>query len=140
MNNELINILSNSNKDIDNQKLMDYLSDKLSGEEKHEVERSMIDSQMLNDAVEGLQQFENKKALSSYTDQLNADLYIHLQKKNKRKQKRKLKDQPFFYIALIIILTLIIIAFIVIKKQLDNDKHHARAYHQYANFIKHGMS
>ena len=30
MSDELLNILSNSNKDIDNQKLMDYLSGKLS--------------------------------------------------------------------------------------------------------------
>ena len=126
MNNELINILSHSNKDIDNQKLMDYLSDKLSGEEKHEIEKSMIDSEMLNDAVEGLQQFENKKTLSSYTDQLNADLYKYLQKKNIRKQKRKLKDLPLFYVAIIIILLLIIISFFIIKKQLDSEKHQAK--------------
>ncbi len=125
MNNDLINILSHSNKDIDNQKLMDYLSDKLSGEEKHEIEKSMIDSEMLNDAVEGLQQFENKKTLSSYTDQLNDDLRKHLQKKIKRKQKRKLKDQPLFYIAIIIILLLIVISFFIIKKQLEAEKHQA---------------
>ncbi len=123
MNNDLINILSNSNKDIDNQKLMDYLSDKLSAEEKHEMEKSMVDSAMLNDAVEGLQQFENKKNLTSYAEQLNDDLYKHLQKKIKRKEKRRLKDQPLFYFAIVIILLLIIIAFIVIKKQLDSDKH-----------------
>ncbi len=34
MKNDLINILPNSNKDIDNQKLMDYLSDKMSAKEK----------------------------------------------------------------------------------------------------------
>ena len=34
MNDDLLNILSNSNKDIDNQKLMDYLSGKLSAAEK----------------------------------------------------------------------------------------------------------
>ncbi len=39
MDDDLLNILSNSNKDIDNQKLMDYLSDKLSAEEKHEFEK-----------------------------------------------------------------------------------------------------
>ena len=41
MSSDLLNILSNSNKDIDNQKLMDYISGKLSGKEKHEVEQWM---------------------------------------------------------------------------------------------------
>jgi anti-sigma factor RsiW len=54
MSDDLLNILSNSNKDIDNQKLMDYLSDKLSAEEKHEVEKTLVDSELMNDAVEGL--------------------------------------------------------------------------------------
>ena len=40
---------------------MDYLSDKLSGKDKHEIEKLMADSDLVNDAVEGLQQFENKK-------------------------------------------------------------------------------
>ena len=44
MNKDLLNILSNSNKDIDNQQLMDYLSGKLSDEQMHEIERSMADS------------------------------------------------------------------------------------------------
>ena len=38
MNDDLLNILSNGNKDIDNQKLVDYLDGKLSEKEKHEVE------------------------------------------------------------------------------------------------------
>jgi hypothetical protein len=51
MKNELIKILSDSNKDIDNQKLMDYLSDKLSAEEIHEMEKLMVNSPLVNDAV-----------------------------------------------------------------------------------------
>ena len=52
---DLLNILSNSNKDIDNQKLMDYLAGKLSAQEKHDFEKQMAESAMVNDAVEGLQ-------------------------------------------------------------------------------------
>jgi phage terminase small subunit len=118
MDNEIINILSNSNKDIDNQKLMDYLSDKLSGEDKHEVEKLMADSDLVNDAVEGLQQFENKKSLSAFVDQLNADLQKQLRKKAHRKQKHKLRDQPWLYLSIVIILLLVVIGFIVIKKHL----------------------
>ncbi len=44
MNNNLLNILSNSNKDIDNQKLMDYLSGQLPDKEKKEVEQWMAEN------------------------------------------------------------------------------------------------
>ena len=122
MNNELKNILSNSNKDIDNQKLMDYLSGKLSAEEKHEIEKEMADSDFVNDAVEGLEDVKNKKDLSLFVDQLNNNLHKQLEKKKKRKQKRALKDKPWLYLAVIILLLLIIICFIVIKKHLDTEK------------------
>ena len=42
MNPDLLNILSHSNKDIDNQKLMDYLSGKLSEKERQEVEQMVL--------------------------------------------------------------------------------------------------
>jgi anti-sigma factor RsiW len=121
MNNELKNILSNSNKDIDNQKLMDYLSGKLSAEEKHEIEKQMAESDFVNDAVEGLQDIKNKKDVSQYVDQLNDNLHKQLDKKKKRKQKRALKDQPWIYLAIILLLLLIVICFIVIKKYLETD-------------------
>lgn len=122
MNNELKNILSNSNKDIDNQKLMDYLSGKLSAEEKHEIEKQMADSDFVNDAVEGLEELKNKKDLSLFVEQLNADLHKQLDKKKKRKQKRALKDQPWLYLAIVLILLFIIVCFIAIKRYLDSEK------------------
>lgn len=122
MDNELKNILSNSNKDIDNQKLMGYLSGKLSAEEKHEIEKQMADSDFVNDAVEGLEEITNKKDLSSFVEQLNTNLHKQLNKKKKRKQKRALKDQPWLYLAIVLLLLLIIICFIIIKKHLDNEK------------------
>ena len=56
MQDNLLNILSDNNKDIDNQKLMDYISGKLSAEQRHEVEKQMADNAFLNEAIEGLQQ------------------------------------------------------------------------------------
>jgi Predicted membrane protein len=122
MDDKLFDILSNSNKDIDNQKLMDYLSGKLSAEEKHEIEKQMTDSEFVNDALEGLEEIKNKKDLSLFVEQLNADLHKQLDKKKKRKQKRALKDQPWLYLAIVLLLLIIIICFIVIKKHLDNEK------------------
>jgi len=122
MDDKLLNILSNSNKDIDNQKLMDYLSGKLSAEEKHEVEKQIADSDFLNDAVEGLDEVKNKKELAFFVEQLNSELHNQLEKKKKKKLKRSLKEQPWLYLAIILLLLLSIISFIVIRKYLENEK------------------
>ncbi len=119
MKNDLINILPNSNKDIDNQKLMDYLSNNMSIEEKHEIEKVMADSALINDAVEGLQHFENKQSISAFAAQLNAELHKHLKKKKQHRQKLKLKEHPWLYVTAILILTLLVIGFVVISKHLQ---------------------
>ena len=116
MSNDLINILSNSNKDIDNQKLMDYISGKLSGKDKHEVEQWMIDNHFESEALEGLQTLSDKKDLQAYVDQLNKELNKYLQQKKQRRDKRKIKEIPWSYLAIVLILMLIIIAYFVIQK------------------------
>ena len=122
MNDDLLNILSHANKDIDNQKLMDYISDKLSAEEKHSLEEAMIDSEMMNDAMEGLDGFKNKKEVSALVEQLNTNLKKQLEKKKSKKLKRKIKDLPWLYLTIILILIIILVGFLVIKKSLDNEK------------------
>ena len=123
MNNDLLNILSNSNKDIDNQQLMDYLSGHLSPEQLHEVERSMADSEFVNDAVEGLQHITDKKDLQVYVDELNAAMQKSLQKKKLRRQKRRLKDEPWGIVAVILVILLCIIAYIVVRKLIISPVH-----------------
>lgn len=118
MNNDLLNILSNSNKDIDNQQLMDYLSGKLSGEEKHAVEKGMMDNEFMNDAVEGLENIRNKKDIQVYVDELNAGLQKSLIKKKKRRQKRQLREGPWGYVAVLLIILLCIAAYFVVRKML----------------------
>ena len=112
---ELINILSNSNKDIDNQKLMDYLSGKLSGDEKHELEKQMADSELVNDAVEGLEQFKDTQRINAIVAQVNTGLHSQLEKKKIYRRRRTVNSQQWFYLALILILSLAIICFVIIK-------------------------
>ena len=116
MNNDLKDILSNSNKDIDNQQLMDYLSQQLSQAKGHDIEKSMADDPFINDAVEGLQHFKPPKDLLVCVEQLNNDLKKQIAKNKKRKEKRRLKDQPYTYFAIILILLLLIICYAVLKK------------------------
>ena len=118
MNYNLLNILSNSNKDVDNQKLMDYLSDKLSAEDRHEFEKSLLDSELENDAVEGLSQFKNKKDPLLYAEELNLNLKHQLQKKKALKSKRTIRDLRWLYVTIILILAFVIIAFFILFKFL----------------------
>jgi len=116
MNNDLLNILSNSNKDIDNQQLMDYLSGKLSAEEKFAVEKEMADSAFVNDAVEGLEHIGSGKDIQSYVDELNTSLQKSLQKKKQRRLKRKLREGPWGYVAILLIILLCIAGFLIVRK------------------------
>ena len=119
MTDDLLNILSNSNKDIDNQKLMDYVSGKLSAEEKHEFEKTLVDSEILNDAVEGLEEFKSKEQLNLFVEQLNTNLKKQLDKRKTKKEKRRLKDTPWLTLTIILIILIILIAFFVIWKHLN---------------------
>ena len=118
MNGNLKDILSNRNKDIDNQKLMDYLHQQLSKADSHEIEKSMNDDAFVSDAVEGLQNFDTKKDMQAYVADLHNDLQKQLVKKKNRKDKRKLKEQPWIYLAIIIVLILLVLCFVVMKKYL----------------------
>ncbi|MEP7231756.1 MAG: hypothetical protein ABI691_15950 [Ginsengibacter sp.] len=133
MNEDLLNILSNSNKDIDNQKLMDYLSDKLSEDEKHNLEEAMADSELISDAVEGLKSFHDKKDVNALVEQLNANLKKQLEKKKSKKLKRKIKDLPWLYLTIVLMLILILIGFLVIKRHLDSEKQSFNLYNSKEN-------
>jgi hypothetical protein len=116
MSSDLLKILSNSNKDIDNQKLMDYISGKLSGKDKHEVEKWMIDNTFEGEAMEGLQSIKDQKDLQNYVDQLNKELNKYLQQRKQRRDRRKIKEIPWAYLAIILVLIFIVLTYIVIQK------------------------
>ena len=116
MSDELKDILSNLNKDIEQEKLLQYLNRKMSDEEQHAFEKQMNEDDFINDAVEGLQSLENKNNIDLVVQQLNADLKKQLDKKKRRKEKRKLKEQPWLYFSVVLILLLILVTWLVIKK------------------------
>ena len=81
MSDDLKDILSNLNKEIEQDKLLDYLNKKLSAPEAHDVEKQMTNDEFMNDAVEGLEKFKDKKDLPLYVEQLNHELKQQLKKK-----------------------------------------------------------
>ena len=122
MSDDLKNILNNSNKDIDNQQLMDYLSNQLSRAESHDIEKKMTDDEFINDAVEGLEQFNNVKKLPLSVEQLNRELQKQITKKKLRREKRKIKDQPWLYFAIILLLLLTVVCYVILKKRVTDQK------------------
>ncbi len=119
MSDELKDILSHSNKDIDNQQLMDYLSSHLNKAAEHEVEKTMADDAFMNDAVEGLQQIENKQNINAYVGQLNDELQKQIAKNKDRRARRRWKDSPYTYWAIVILLLLLVICFVLVRKYLE---------------------
>ena len=118
MSDDLKDILSNLNNEIEQDKLLDYLNRNLPAHEAHEVEKQMADDPFMNDAVEGLEKFNNKKDLSLYVDQLNRNLKQQLKKKRDRRAKRKLKEQPWLYFTIALLLILLVIGYVIVKKYL----------------------
>lgn len=118
MSDNLKDILSNMNPEIDQETLMRYLQDKLSAEEKHEVEKQLIDHDFEEEALEGLQNFRDKEQLKYTVEALNRDLKKKTEKKKQRREKLKLPDQTWTILSVIILLLLIVISYLVVSKLL----------------------
>ena len=118
MRENLKEILSSLNTDIDQETLLLYLQDKLSTEKKHEVEKKLSDNDFDADAMEGLQEIKDKKQISYMVEMLNRDLKKRVEKKKQRRAKMTLKDQSWLYIAVVIIIILIIVSYFIIHKML----------------------
>lgn len=105
----------NHDEDPRDEDLLRYLQGDVSREEAHRVERQMADSEFVNDAMEGLQNIRNKKSIDEYVDELNRNLQKQVVQKKQRREKRKLKDQPWIIIALVVVLALCVIGYAVIR-------------------------
>jgi len=112
-------ILSHLSTSIDQETLLLYLQGKLSAEKKHEVEKQLVDDAFENDAVEGLQAFSDKEQIPYIVEKLNRDLRRKTALKKKRREKYKIKDQPWLYASILILILLIALSYIVIRRMLQ---------------------
>ena len=117
MNNELFNILSKA-KEIDQQKLLDYMQDKLSPEERYEIEKLLIDADFESDAAEGLSRIEDKKKLPVVINELNRQLIKKLSKRRKPSRKGPIPNLMIPVITTIIILFLVMMFYLLLKRYL----------------------
>ncbi len=118
MPDNLKDILSHLTTDIDQETLLLYLQDKLPAEKKQAVKKTLAENEFANDAIEGLQQFGDKKQIAYMVEVLNRDLKKKVEKKKLRREKLKLKNQPWIYIVIFIFLMLIVFCFMIIQRML----------------------
>ena len=119
MKEDLKDILSNLNPEIDHETLLQYLQGKLSAQDQHHLEKQMIDDDFNADALEGLQKFKDKKNILALADQLNTDLKKRTEKKKRFREKLKLSFDSNLIIAIIIILLLMILSYLIIHKKMQ---------------------
>jgi hypothetical protein len=96
-----------------------YIEGTATEEERFMVEHQMTDEAFLNDAVEGLQQFENQHAMQDYVNKINKELLKHTVKKKRSKLKRHIEDQHWTLLSVIIIIILCILGYFVIHLTVD---------------------
>src|SRR5687768_18570776 len=109
-------ILTNLSTEIDQETLLLYLQGKLSEEKKHEVEKKLMENDFADEAMEGLQQFKDKEQVNYMVEMLNRDLKKRTEKKKNRRERMKIKDQPWLYVSILILIILLVISYIVIYR------------------------
>jgi hypothetical protein len=112
-------ILSHLSTEVDQETLLLYLQNKLTEEKKHEVEKKLLENEFAGEALEGLQEIKDKQQIAYMVEMLNRDLAKKVEKKKQRREKMRIKDQPWLYISLLILIILIIISYMVIHKYLQ---------------------
>jgi hypothetical protein len=113
-------ILSHLSTDVDQETLLLYLQGKLSDDKKHEIEKTLIQNEFDDDALEGLQEIRDKQQIQYMVEMLNRDLKKKTARKKKMREKMKIKDQPWLYISILILFLLIAISYLVIRRMLNN--------------------
>ena len=115
MQERLRDILSHLSTDVDQETLLLYLQGRLTPDKQHELEKQLLDNDFAADALEGLQQFEDKKGLAQVAAKLNQDLKKKTAKKTKRKMA-VIQAEPWLIVTLFIILLLIILCYLILYK------------------------
>lgn len=96
------------------EQMLRFLRGELDHEERHAFEKAMADDPFVNEAVEGLQEFNDPLKANLFADQLNKQLQKQIDKKSKRKFKRRLQEQNWLVIAILVILLLCVTGYLLV--------------------------
>lgn len=104
----------NTDDELNEEQLLNYVKGKLTEEEANVFERKMNRSSFLNDGVEGLQEFSSSEKINAYVQQVNTNLHQRLDDK-KRKNKRGFKGLSWEIIAVIAVILLCILGYVIVE-------------------------
>ncbi len=102
-------------EELNEQELLQYLQGNASDESRFNIEKKMASTDFVNDAVEGLQQFNNPAKLNAIKNKLNQELIKITRKKTSRKKMRRLADQFWLITAILTLLILCIVGYLFIQ-------------------------
>jgi hypothetical protein len=104
----------NKEAEVSDEELLKYLNHDISEADMHAIEEKMAASDFHNDAIEGLQEFKDKKSILTLTNTLNQQLKKQIVRSGKRKKKRKIQDQQWMIVVVLSVLFLSIIGYLLI--------------------------
>lgn len=110
---DLTDILSGKEEQLNEEELLRYINKDISDDERHAIEKKMLNASFENDAVDGLQEIESKPKLDQYVAQLNKNLQQQLSSKKQKRLKRKI-DLSWILLSVIVILLLCTLGYLVI--------------------------
>lgn len=121
--------MANEGKILPNQQspsedeLIQYLKENLSPEEMHEIEMQMADSAFINDAIEGLQAFQDKENIAKITKEINIELIKKTSKKKKRMGLKSYQKQDWIQLIAIIIILICLLSYFMVQLFQKNFHH-----------------
>lgn len=114
MHNDLLDILSSKTSAITSEQLINYLSGTLDNNEKHELEKLLLNSGIENEALEGLQMIASREKLSQYESEINKALREKLLQKKKKRRSKFTVQLSFLVILTVALLVLITLVWLLI--------------------------
>lgn len=108
-----LNNIWNTDDELNEEQLLNYLNGKLTEEEANAFEKKMTGSSFINDGIEGLQQFSSAEKINAYAQQVNESLRTKLGNK-KARRKYNTNNLSWELIAVISVITLCLLAYVII--------------------------
>jgi len=109
-----LNNIWNADDELNEEQLLNYINCKLTEEEANAFEKKMAGSTLINDGVEGLQQFSSSEKINAYAQQVNENLRTKLGNKRIRR-KYNTKNLSWELIAVISVIILCLLTYVIIE-------------------------
>lgn len=117
MRKNLLNIFRRKTGALNDHQLMDYLSGRLTGTARHDVEAWLADQEEFgNDALEGLQSIRDKGELPLHLKKMHSNLAQALASQKKSSKRRGIAEMKWLYLAIVLILFFLLAGYLIISR------------------------